>query len=149
MVKSLKRIEQLDHKGCTIACVAMIVRMEYFELRHLLWSKRKEISYKMNGRNGFDGNIGFYHEETRGILLSLFKLDSEWIQFKGLANMDHHCILTLTTIDPTVIGHGGGHAVVFDAGQQKILNPGSRIIDNDLTTDTEVSFNVAYCLEIQ
>ncbi len=148
-MKELKRIEQLDAKGCTIACVAMIARMEYFELRQLLWDKRKEIRYQLNGRNGIDGNIGFYHEETRGILLSLFKLDSEWIQFKGLENMDHHCILTLTSIDPTVVELGGGHAVVFDAGQQKILNPCSRVIYNDLTTDTEVSFNVAYCLEIQ
>ncbi len=153
-MRELKHVLQLDNKGCTIACMAMIVDMRYFELRQLLSDNDKTIPYAYNKLRGKDGHIGIYSSEFRDILKRLFNIESNWIQFTSTRSLKKHCVLYINKIDQHP--GGGSHCMVFDAVQRKILDPskengwniGQNLIARHKKLGTHKN-NVHQCLEIQ
>lgn len=151
-MKKLRYIQQLDSWGCSIACMAMLVDMNYFSLRQFLYENDDKIEYSYNAGRNLGGNVHITQSEFKKILKILFNLESNWIQFISVRELKKHCLLALSPL------HGGdGHGVVFDAKRRKILNPcrnstmNYRLWSKD-TKDKSlpvVKYNVYQCLEIQ
>jgi len=116
MKRQLEFIEQLDQYGCTIACMAMIVGMSYFELREMMHRKMDKF------RHGFvkPGNIGFGCIEFKLYLKQWFGISSEFIKFCDLDDLKQHCVLWIA---PLTGPYTYIHAVVFDSCTRRILDP--------------------------
>ncbi len=152
-MKKLKYVRQLDYQGCSIACMAMIVGMKYFELREFLWNSRKRVDFRYNGPKGMSGQIGLYEGEFKDVLEKLFDIKTRAIQFQSIGKLRKHCLLLICRIDDM----SNRHYLVFDAKARKILDPSGCVFNNKLqiTKDADgrspvfSDYNVSHCLEIQ
>lgn len=152
-MKKLKYVKQLDPCGCTIACLAMIVDKEYFELRHFLNNNKEKLSPFLRGNpvhqehfyaNKLSSRIGFFPEEIISILEIFFNKRSKFIEFRGLENLKNHCILSISDMDGSKLPNS--HAIVYDAKQKLVLNP---CPDDNIKLDNKLTgYNVLVCIEI-
>jgi len=134
-VQKLKPVEQLDQCGCTIACLAMILEMPYFQVRTELHStidrlKKPCVPYTEIGLNCVDMQV---------ILEREFSKPCQFIKFLSLSKLKKHCMLYICPLEG---GYSGIHAVMFDAISRKLIDPTAhKIINLD-------NFNVMCCIEI-
>ena len=138
-MKKLKLVEQLDHWGCGIACLAMITRKSYFEIRNILHLKLPRMQ-----RGPYEPiGIGLRCEETKEILEKIFNIPCEFIKFISLNELKKHCILVVSPL----CGHhaGGSHGIIFDAKKNCILDPSDQLCKISNLN----KHNVICCLEIQ
>lgn len=149
-MKKLKHIFQLDPNGCSIAALAMIVGKEYFELRKFLHKNENKIIPLLRKSDKaskclveFYNNNGFWFslEDMIQILMVLFYIKATYKKFYSLQKIKKHSVFNVMGINK----YEAGHAIVFDAVQRKILDPGR----DETRTDNKLSnYNVATYIEI-
>jgi len=137
-LSALCRVQQMDERGCTIACMAMITGVHYFDVRKVLHEHVDRLS--QNVLDPTLGSIGVYCDEMQKVLEEHFGVKSKFVKFESLDALRKHCVLFICPVNWRY--PGSGHAVVFDALQRRILDPSRESIDNI------GEYNVYCCLEI-
>jgi hypothetical protein len=130
-MKSIKHVKSMDKYSCSIACLAMIARVSYFEMRE----KLSRVSPRQHKKVMDHTDLQLYADEQYDILKTHLGIRCRGVKF--IPPMKNHCILLIAPINLV----RSGHAVVWDAKQQKILDPDSVITNLD-------DFNIYYCIEI-
>lgn len=134
-MRKLKRVQQLDQHGCTIACIAMIVDMSYFMVREMIQFKVARLEKQPPVPPQL---IGLYCEEISDVLGRIYKVPCKFVKFSSLRRMKKHCILWVT---PLMWKECGTHVILFDADKRCILDPMNMLKKLD-------KYNVACCMEI-
>ena len=137
-MEKIKPIKQLDKKGCTIACMAMVTDKSYFEIRAIL---HDEVDRLKKDSPIPDILMGLYCNEFKDALEKIFDIRCKYIKFLSLKKLKKHCVLYLVPLS----GHyGGSHTIVFDAVKRRIIDPFSSIEKINLD-----EHNVSCCIELQ
>jgi hypothetical protein len=131
-VKNIEHVASIDETGCGIAAMAMVCGISYFEMKE----KLGHILPYYRDKSMEVTSLGLYSDEVYAILRTHFGIRCRGVKF--IAPMKNHCILYIATTDL----QRTGHAVVWDAKSQKILDPGCGSITN---LD---NFNIYFCIEI-
>lgn len=135
--KSLKLIYQLDPQGCGYACIAMITGKKYFQIREFASEIIPSLSAEKIGM--YISSPGLLTNQVKSVLEYL-KIKCRWIKFESLNKLKHNAILFICSItDGDSIG---GHAIVFDKTNKKLLDPG---FGNKISLN---NYNIYSCLEI-
>lgn len=134
-MRKLKRVQQLDKYGCTIACLAMIIDKPYFATRETIQSKIERLSKQPPVQPEF---IGLYYTEFRDVLRYTFNIQCRFIKLSSLRQVKKHCVLWIVPLewDGRIV-----HAMMFDAQKRCILDPMGLIKNLE-------EYNIASCLEI-
>ena len=135
-MEEIKQVIQLDKYGCTIACMAMILDMQYFDLRKILHEKIDRLTGRTNPEF-----IGLNCGPMKDALETMFDVQCRFIKFESLGDLRKHCILFICPLGGCYVFV---HTVIYDAQQKRLIDPDQR----DTIASLE-NYNVVCCLEIQ
>lgn len=73
-------VQQLDREGCTIACLAMLLNCDYYEMRKKLDDLNHSFSHLLSRWGEPEFILTFYPKEICGVLLQL-RIISEYVKW--------------------------------------------------------------------
>lgn len=136
-MRKIKLTRQLDQHGCTIACLSMITKIPYFQVRTILHNKIDRLKNYV-----YPTHIGLSCVDLQEALEKIFNIPCRFVKFLSLGKLKNHCILYICPITGCYNNGGSVHAIIFDAKRRRLIDPAGELLNLK-------NHNIICCIMIQ